>query len=52
MNLQLDNVISDITGVTGMQILRALIEDERNPQVLAEYRVWFRPLRPILLWCF
>jgi transposase len=38
MNLQIDNVISDITGVTGMQILRAIIAGERNPQVLAEYR--------------
>ena len=38
MNLQLDNVISDITGTTGMQIIRAIVSGERNPQVLAQYR--------------
>ena len=38
MNLQLDNVISDVTGVTGQLILRAMIAGERNPHVLAEYR--------------
>lgn len=38
MNLQLDNVISDITGYTGMQILRAIVCGERDPQVLARYR--------------
>lgn len=38
MNLRLTNVLSDITGVTGMQIIRAILAGERNPQVLAEYR--------------
>lgn len=38
MNLQLDNVISDITGATGSQILRAMVNGERNPNVLAQYR--------------
>jgi hypothetical protein len=36
MNLQLHKVISDITGVTGLNILRALISGERNPKVLAQ----------------
>ncbi|MEG5223240.1 MULTISPECIES: IS110 family transposase, partial [unclassified Microcoleus] len=35
MNLQLNKVISDITGVTGMAIIRAIVAGERNPQVLA-----------------
>jgi transposase len=38
MNLRLTNVLSDITGVTGMKILRAILEGERNPKVLAGYR--------------
>ena len=38
MNLQLHKVLSDITGVTGMQILRAIIDGERDPQVLAKMR--------------
>ena len=36
MNLQLHKVISDITGVTGLNILRAIIGGERNPQKLAQ----------------
>ncbi|HCN46934.1 MAG TPA: IS110 family transposase [Pseudomonas sp.] len=35
MNIQLANVISDISGVTGMKILRAIKEGERDPHVLA-----------------
>lgn len=38
MNLRLTNVLSDITGVTGMQILRAIIAGERDPRVLAQFR--------------
>jgi transposase len=38
MNLQLDNVISDITGTTGMAILRAILIGERNPLILARHR--------------
>jgi transposase len=38
MNLQLHNVVSDVTGVTGMKILRAILAGERNPQTLASYR--------------
>ena len=36
MNLQLHKVISDITGVTGLNIIRAIVSGERNPQTLAE----------------
>lgn len=35
MNRQLHKVISDITGVTGMTIIHAIVAGERNPQVLA-----------------
>lgn len=35
MNLQLHKVISDITGVTGMAILRKIVAGERDPQTLA-----------------
>lgn len=38
MNLQLHNVISDITGKTGMQILRAIVGGERDPAQLARFR--------------
>ena len=38
MNLQLHHVVSDITGVTGMRIVRAIVAGERNPDVLATYR--------------
>jgi transposase len=38
MNLQLDNVLSDITGVTGMRILRAMVAGERNLDTLVGYR--------------
>jgi transposase len=38
MNLQLHRVISDITGVTGMNIIRAILRGERDPQALAALR--------------
>ncbi len=38
MNLQLHHVVADITGVTGMKIIRAIVEGERNLDVLASYR--------------
>ncbi|MDE5065722.1 IS110 family transposase, partial [Wolbachia endosymbiont of Drosophila malagassya] len=38
MNIQLHRVISDTTGVTGMQIIKAIIDGESNPEKLAELR--------------
>jgi len=38
MNLHLHHVISDITGVTGMRIIRAIVAGERDPRTLAQYR--------------
>ena len=36
MNVQLNHVISDITGVTGLNIIRAIIQGKRNPKNLAQ----------------
>lgn len=38
MNLQIHNVISDITGVTGTKIIDAILAGERDPYKLAELR--------------
>jgi transposase len=38
MNLQLPLVVSDITGVTGLAILRDIVAGKRDPQQLAEHR--------------
>src|SRR6266404_3458407 len=38
MNVQLANVISDISGLTGMAILRAIVKGERNPDKLADLK--------------
>lgn len=38
MNVKLTEVVSDITGVTGLSIIRAIIQGERNPQKLAKFR--------------
>src|SRR6266498_5476909 len=38
MNLLLHNVVSDITGVTGMKIIKAILAGERDPRLLARNR--------------
>ena len=38
MNIQLDNVVSDLMGKTGSAILRAIVAGERDPQQLAQHR--------------
>ena len=35
MNLQLHHVISDISGTTGLSIIDAILDGERNPETLA-----------------
>jgi transposase len=40
MNIQLANAISDISGVTGMAIVRAIVQGQRDPQELAKLRNW------------
>ena len=38
MNLKLHTVISDILGKTGLQIVKAIIDGERDPDVLIQYK--------------
>lgn len=38
MNIQLSNVLNDITGVTGMKIIRAIVAGQRDPKILAQFR--------------
>jgi len=38
MNLQLHKVIADVTGTTGLHIIRAIVQGERNPKTLAAMR--------------
>src|SRR6476619_2686705 len=35
MNLQLHHVVADVTGATGLRIIRAILDGERDPKVLA-----------------
>lgn len=39
MNIQLNHVISDITGVSGLNIIRAILQGIRDPQALADLAV-------------
>src|SRR5690242_14481694 len=38
MNLQLHHVVADITGATGLRIIRAILAGERDPAMLAGLR--------------
>jgi hypothetical protein len=38
MNLQLSTVISDITGVTGLRIVRDIVAGQTDPRALAQHR--------------
>jgi transposase len=38
MNIQLNLVLSDITGVSGLAMLRAIVAGERDPEQLARFR--------------
>jgi transposase len=38
MNVQLHHVVTDITGVTGLRIIRAIVAGAHAPEKLAEYR--------------
>ncbi len=38
MNVQLHHVVSDIAGVTGMKIIREIVEGVRDPKLLAQHR--------------
>jgi transposase len=38
MNIRIDQAVSDVTGKTGMAIMRAILDGKRDPQVLATMR--------------
>lgn len=38
MNICVHHAVSDITGVTGMAIIRAIVDGERDPEALADLR--------------
>lgn len=38
MNIKLTHVLSDITGLTGMTIIQAILAGERDPHILAQHR--------------
>ena len=38
MNVKLPEVVSDLTGLTGMRIVRAIVRGERDPKALAKLR--------------
>ena len=40
MNLQLPSVVSNITGETGLRIIRAIVAGTHDPAVLATHRNW------------
>jgi len=40
MNIRLDNVIRDVTGMSGRAIISAILKGERNPKELAELADW------------
>jgi transposase len=40
MNIQLANVLSDVSGMTGQAIIKAILTGERDPHTLAALRDW------------
>jgi transposase len=38
MNVQLSQAVTDVTGMTGLKIIRAILAGERDPQILAALR--------------
>src|SRR5262249_44701576 len=40
MNIQLANVLSDVSGMTGQAIIKAILAGERDPHKLAAFRDW------------
>jgi hypothetical protein len=38
MNVQVHRAVTDITGTTGMSIIRSIVKGQRDPLKLAEYR--------------
>src|SRR5713101_2124088 len=40
MNIQLANMLSDVSGMTGQAIIKAILAGERDPHKLAAFRNW------------
>src|SRR4030081_3225647 len=40
MNIQFANVLSDVSGMTGQAIVKAILAGERDPHTLAAFRDW------------
>jgi transposase len=40
MNIKLQHVLADVGGITGMAIIKAILDGERDPHVLARLRDW------------
>ena len=40
MNIKLHEVISSLTGASGLAVIRAILADERDPQVLLVYAIF------------
>ncbi|HEY3780339.1 MAG TPA: IS110 family transposase [Fimbriimonadaceae bacterium] len=38
MNVRLDRAVTDVTGVTGMAVIRSIVSGERDPRKLASFR--------------
>jgi len=38
MNIQLSQAVTDVMGVTGQKIIRAIVDGERNARLLAGFR--------------
>src|SRR5262249_13236255 len=49
MNLQLANVLSDVSGMTGQAIIKAILAGERDPHKLAAFRDFRSTERPRIL---
>jgi len=54
MNLQLQHVVTDVTGVTGLKIIRDIVAGVRDPQALAKHRdprckAWEETIREALV---
>ena len=52
MNLQLHHVVADITGATGLRIIRAILAGEHDPKVASARSRKSKRLRGISLGCF
>jgi transposase len=48
MNIRLHQVISQITGVSGMKVVKSILSGERNPEILLQLCSKYYPLRGVI----